>query len=460
MTEKINPEHKKIEDVFSQTYVFDKVPRTFKETLKFIKEQFPQYTLDGWCSTYQNYLQRFRNEDISHVDLPKVQQQEFVTSLKIDAFAYTLTDAIQEAVSPTKPFLENYKQCEKPEFINAKNALEENLEPLISHHKNERPAEFRKRFFEIKSLKDYFSSFIFDMKHHHSGELEYTIEKQIKFPTSIEDRNTVFFSFFECVAFAFSKVIRDENGKITNKDEIIKNIFVPDMSIKCFLCDTDNIITFNHKEGLIQEAFDEICPIYQKGADTSTISSKITTNGKLIFINDVRSIAKKISEIEDGIQRFGVDNNISTYINVWQGQNGFMNIYAQLFNVGYIQAGNHGANLKVIPNGLKVTYYNQENNAVANISLELWAASFIDYDKAVQLAGGENKLIEKLNLVEHHIIDVKPGTYKVINHLNNTEDMACEPEFDDIDLAFGELVWLNDNIQLAPLTTEEWDFLK
>lgn len=460
MTTEINLAHKKIKDVFAETYVFEKVPRTFEETLKFIKEQYPQHTLDGWCSTYQNYLQRFRDENISHVDLPKKQQEEFVMSFKIDAFAYTLTDAIQEAVAPTTPFLENYKQCEKPDFLNAKNALKENLEMLISHYKNECSNEFRKRFFEIKSLKDYFSSFIFDMKNHHNGKDEYTIEKQVYFPTSLEERNAVFFRFFDCVEFAFSKVICDENGKITNKDEIIKNIFVPDISVKCFLCDADTIITFNHKEGLIQEVSNEICPIHQKSVDTSVISSKITTNGKLIFINDVRSIAKKVREIEDGIQRFGVQNNISTYINVWEGQNGFMNIYAHLFNVGYIQAGNHGANLKFTPNGLKVTYYNQENNAVANISLELWAASFIDYDKAVQLAGGEKQLIEKLNLIEHHIIDVKPGTYQVVNYLHNTEDMACEPEFDEVDLAFGELIWLNDNTQPVPLTLTELEFLQ
>ncbi len=83
----------------------------------------------------------------------------------------------------------------------------------------------------------------------------------------------------------------------------------------------------------------------------------------------------------------------------------------ELFNVGYIQAGNHGACLKKYKKGLQITYGKDTSDSLGYLSLSLWAVCFIDYNKAIELAGSEEQLLQDLQKSDHYIVDVKPGTF-------------------------------------------------
>lgn len=276
------------------------------------------------------------------------------------------------------------------------------------------------------------------MKNKHSGKYELVIGKKVHFPTSFEDKNnSAIFRFMDTVKESFAKAIYDENENILNVDEIIRSIFLPQIWNGCQYCEDQNLITFNHKDGTVDEISDEQCFLAHKY--TSKQISQITTNGKLIFCNDVRIISN-MKNINEQITNWGISNNLSTYLNTWDGQQGFMTAYAQLFNVGYIQAGNHGACLKKYKNGLKVTYGKDTSDSLAYISLSLWAVCFIDYDKAIELAGSEQQLLQDLQKSEHYIVDVKPGTYKVISDSTVNEEKSFKSKKD---LAFGKIEWLH-----------------
>lgn len=356
-----------------------------------------------------------------------------------------------------KQYIDAYKNCQKPEFLAAKNALIKNLKKFYSYRKDGLKYGV---FFQVKELSTYFGSFIFNMKNGHSGSYEKVLSKQAKFPSDYsEESGGVIFRFMDAVNEALECVILGEKGKIVNQEEVIQKIMVPSIWNGCYCCNSENPMTFNHETGLVEEITDKACPFH--GKDLSKLKSRIATTGKLIFCNDVRDLMSN-SEDGDSVREFGHKNGVSTLLNTWEGQNGFVNMYAEKFNVGYIVAGNHSACIKKTESGLKVTYGNSEEDSLGEISLSLWAASFVDYESAVKLAGSEAKLKKALKSIEdegycYHIIDVKPGSYEVITDCEMNEDKAYENEND---VAFGYLNWISDETKRVPLSQEEWAALK
>lgn len=418
------------------TILYDKTPILFSKFYEFLEKKHPGKNIDYWNQVKNDTLKKLSQSRKSYNDLPEPERTNFFNSIKVTSCIQQLINII--SFLTTKPFFQYYIDCNKPEFLNAKKALKDNLPMLIQKSNKEHHLDFQKTFWGIPEIQQYFSSFIFNMKNKHSGKYELVIGKKVHFPTSFkEQNNSAIFRFMDTVKESFAKAIYDENENILNENEIIRSIFLPQIWNGCQYCEDQNFITFNHKDGTVDEISDEQCFLAHK--DTSKQISQITTNGKLIFCNDVRIISN-MKNINEQITNWGISNNLSTYLNTWDGQQGFMTAYAQLFNVGYIQAGNHGACLKKYKNGLKVTYGKDTSDSLAYISLSLWAVCFIDYDKAIELAGSEQQLLQDLQKSEHYIVDVKPGTYKVISDSTVNEEKSFKSKKD---LAFGKIEWLH-----------------
>ncbi len=418
------------------TILYDGKPIIASKFYEFLENTHPGKDIKYWTQIRNDTFKKLSKSGDSYNDLPEPERTNFFNSVKVTSCLNQLVESI--AFITTSPFFQYYIDCQKPEFLNAQKALKENLATLIKQSKTEHHLDFQKIFWGIPEIQTYFSSFIFNMKNKHSGKHELVISKKIHFPTSIKDKNTsAIFRFMDSVKESFAKAIYDENENILNTDEIVRGVFLPKIWNGCFYCDDKNFITFNHKDGTIDEISSAQCSFYQ--VDTSKQISEITTNGKLIFCNDIRIISN-LKNINDQIQKWGFENNLSTDLNTWDGQQGFMTAYAQLFNVGYIQAGNHGACLKKYKKGLKITYGKDTSDSLGYLSLSLWAVCFIDYDKAVELAGSENNLLNDLKKSDHYIIEVKPGTYKVIVDCNINEEKSFNSKKD---LSFGKLEWLS-----------------
>lgn len=402
---------------------------------QWLDKKHPGKNLQFWSDVRQNTFKTLQEKNVSYNDLPEPEKTDFFESIKITACSENFSKELTFYL--TMPFFQHYQECQKTDFLNAKKALEDNLITLMQKSKKEEHLTFKKTFFGIPEIAAYFGSFIFNMKNQHSGKYELSINKKIHFPTSVEDKhNSAIFRFMDCVDEAFKKATFDSQKNLVNKEEIIRNIFLPQIWNGCGYCNSNNFVTFNHSTGTVDEVSEKKCSFAKK--DVSKQVSEITTTGKLIFCNDVRNLFS-FKDTLDKISAWGIENNVSTYVNTWEGQQGNMQAYANLFNVGYIQAGNHGACLKKTKKGLDVTYGKEEG--LKTISLSLWAVCFIDYDKAVELAGSEKKLLNKLKNEDHYIVDVKPGTYQVINDCNVHEDKAYKSKKD---LAFGKVVWLHE----------------
>lgn len=419
------------------TLLYDKEPIAASQFYTWLEKKHPGKDVEYWTKTREDFFSSLRKSRMSYNDLPEPDRTNFFESIKITSCVSQLMNSF--AFLSQKPFFQYYIDCQKPEFLSAKKALTDNLPMLIKQSKKQYHLDFQLTFWGIKEIENYFSSFIFNMKNKHSGKYELVIGKKVYFPTSVKCKdNSAIFRFMDCVKESFQKAIFDEEQNIVNTEEIVRSIFIPQIWNGCGYCEDTNLMTFNHRDGTVDEIYDYECPLAKK--DTSKQISEITTKGKLIFCNDVRLISN-IKDMDAQISKWGNENNLSTYLNTWDGQQGFMTAYAHLFNVGYIQAGNHGACLKKDKNGLKVTYGKDSSSELANISLSLWAVCFIDYDKAVELAGSEKKLQNKLKNCEHYIADVKPGTYQVIADCKVNEEKAYKSKKD---LAFGKIKWLHD----------------
>lgn len=426
-----------IQAIQNTTVLYDKKPIAVSQFHSWLENKHPGKDLNYWVKTKNDFFSSLRSSGVSYNDLPEPDRTNFFESIKVTSCMEQMVEVISFLTE--KPFFKYYYECQKPDFIAAKQALVDNLPMLIKQNKKQFHLDFKKTFFGIPQLKSYFGAFIFNMKNKHSGKYELVIGKKIHFPTSVDDlEHGAIFRFMDCVDTAFKKAIYDEDKKIVNTEEIVRSIFLPQIWNGCGYCDDTNFMTFNHKDGTVDEIYEAQCPLAKK--DTSKQISEITTNGKLIFCNDVRLISN-VDKMDDKLSQWGRDNKISTYLNTWDGQQGFMTAYAQLFNVGYIQAGNHGACLKKTKNGLKVTYGKGNTKALGDISLSLWGVCFIDYDKAVELAGSEKELLEKLQGIEHYVADVKPGTYQVVADCTVNEEKSYNSKKD---LAFGLIQWLHE----------------
>lgn len=453
--------------VLKKTYVFQDVARTFEETINFIETQTPKYenrSILVWQKTYKQFLHEMKN-GLGLNSMNKEKQEEFFLSAQINDFYTKFNEEIMANLASLSgisiyPLTDSYMKCQKPQFLKAKDTLREKIPHLIEAKKTQHHLEFQKTFFHTQELKDYFGSFTFDMKNRHNGEHEQTLDKNVKFPTNADEDDTGFiFRFFDEVDEALEMVVYNQEGNISNTEEIIDKILCPRIWHGCGYCNNANHVGLNHELGLIQEWRHKICKTHANKKDTVYLKSKIATTGKLIFLNDVRDLLGEHHERERDlmteVSRFGRENKVSTYINMWEGQQGHMACMAQLLNVGYIQAGSHGGYLKKTPTGFKVTYSNNEGDALAEIDLALWAVCFVDYEEAIKLVGSEEKLKESIEAIDCFVIDVKPGTYEVKATYKNRDKNSKDTDFE-----FGELNWINDETQLQPFTKEQWNELR
>lgn len=440
------------------TVVFDDKSMTMDEFESLIETRYgKERDIAYWLKMRFEFMDKLAEN-------PQMNQQtkefkEGVVAMKIfEAFFSALKFAAPSG--KMQQYVEAYKNCQKPEFLEAKKALQDNLKKFSTYKKEGLKYGI---FFQVKELSAYFGSFIFNMKNGHSGKYEKVLSKQATFPVDYsEESGGTVFRFMDAVNEALSYIVLDKKGKITNYEEVIQKIMVPSIWNGCYCCNSENPMTFNHETGLVEEITDKVCPFH--GKDMSKLKSRIATTGKLIFCNDVRDFMKNSND-GDSVRDFGYKNGVSTLLNSWEGQNGFVNMYAEKFNVGYIVAGNHGASVKKTESGLKVTYGDCENDSLGDISLSLWAASFVDYEDAVKMAGSEAKLKKALKEIEEngngcHILDVKPGTYEVITDCEMNEDESYDEKYDGKDVAFGYLNWIGVETKRVPLSQEEWAMLK
>lgn len=449
--------------ILNSAYVFDGVARSIQDTIEHIKKAHTEHSIHEWRDLYLQFLDKLKIEKIGYTSLPEEELKKFYTSAKINFFFEEMISRMRNTLDENSIFYQlqnNYNNCTKPEFLAAKQAIYNNLHHFSDTHKTKNVLDtqyneaLRVVFFSIKEIQDYFSSFIFDMKNKHSGKYELMHSKNVNFqtkynPQSLDDG--VIFRFIDCVTIALSRIII-KDGEITNKDEIVSYILLPKIVHGCHLCRDSNEISFNHKEGLLQEINSEVCLSFLKKRNTNFLKTKIATKGKIIFIDDVKNIAHKNLAFINEIESFGSKNGISTYLNTWEGQNGFMNIAVQLFNVAYIQSGSHSSHVKATTNGLNLTFLNKENNSLGEISVS-YSASLVDYDSAIKIAGSEKALLKFLKSSKHTIIDIKPGTYAVVHHIKKIEDNTYLKK----DLAFCKITWKNDDTELKPFTKKQWE---
>lgn len=455
-------------DKFSQqTYIFEKVARSFQETIEHIKSKYPEKNIDEWSKYFHDTATNLIKKNKTHLDLPKKERDTFYTSVSINAFKEHYIAKMKEQVTEFKlvsnfgevamhPLKLSFKNSQNPDFIKAKNAFVENIEEMIEKEKKLFHLEFKDYVCTITDFASYFDKFTFDMKNHHAGKDELTIQKNVKASMNYHlerEAHSFVFRFHDKITEAFNMVRRNDRNEIINMDALIEHVFCPKIWHGCGYCDSDNFIGFNHETLLLQEWDEKLCPVYLKKSNTDYLKTNITTTGKLLLINDVRNIAPS-RDINQEVDDFGVSQLVSTYINNYVGQQGHMTCMAQLLNVGYIQAGNHYCYVQDSKKGLKLTYSDNKRKAIGSFSLSLWAACVLDYDKAIELAGNEEKLKQLLKKNSHCITSVKPGTYEVKATYKNRDKESRT------DLAFGEINWINDETELKPLTEKEWQKLR
>lgn len=425
-------------------FLFQDKPYTREEIKDLIQNdpQYNKYSLMEWVALAKENMKKLGDIDITNLE--SSERQEFMTSLSFLKFAEDLSTTLYAADGVTSlmtPFIKSFNESQNPSLLAAIEAIDENLEKFVEKQKERNHIKFKQMVLAIKPIADYFSQFTFDMRNHHSGKYELTLQKNVKLfngkdifanKTANEETAQIFlFTFFENFDKALKLAKLDENGKVINRTQVIKNIFVSELFVGCHLCN-HNSAALNHETMLIQELTDEHCTSYKKGKSNKYITSEITTNGKLIFLNSAFSIAKE--DLKHTVRKHLYDKNMDNSINYLEGQKNFTQALAELFNVGYVIAGNHGASIIPIKDGFNITYSDSKQQSLIDLSLNLWGVSVLDWDTAVKLAGGVEELQEKLANTKHKVIDTPAGTYQLKANTEITEEDSWKRS-DDVSFA-------------------------
>lgn len=434
MTDKIIDEHFQA-TIKNITVVFDNQVIFATDFGQFIKNNYDNKDISYWENLCKTSLAKMQQDKTPIHELPKQESEEFITSMKIMKSFQSILNQLEFLTVNPKHFYQNYLDCQKPEFLAAKKAFIENIPMLFEKSKSQPHLDFQTTLFSIKEIKTYLSSFIFDMQNKHSGKYEKIVSKKIHFETNYKKcKDGIIFRFMDCVTEAFQHIIYDANGQITNSEAIAQKFFLPHIWNGCGYCQDTNPVTFNHLTGKIEEIYAEQCSLAEE--DKTRQFSTIKTTGKLLFCNDIRLFASN-PEFSSLISEYSNKHKISTYLNTWEGQQGYMIAYANLFNCAYFQGGNHAAYLHKSKKGFKLSLQDKAEKSLHSISLETWSANVIDYESAIILAGSETLLLEKLKQIDHFIMKTKPGIYQAISY---SDVDSYKPSKKDV--TFGELIFI------------------
>lgn len=412
------------------------------------------YTLEEFVSTYltQEKVKHYRalaeegrkiaqsGEGFSN------QDPEFVKSI---AEAFTWEKTLMEILDGPKnnvmdSLRKKYRQSKNQDLVNAKQAILDNFEKLYNGLKNkERMVEF---FYAIPDVAKFLKQFLFNMKNKHSGEYELSIDKKFYFPVEYSSMGgSAYFRYFDVVEHEILKVNADPK---TDKDlfdkqieNMFENIFVPQFWNGCGYCEHENESSFDHELMQVVEVHDEKCSYADKELDKMTV--KIKTSGKLLIANNLLNLLSTKGDDRDKIYAYAREHKINVSLNSFDGQVGNMTAYAEVFNLGYIQAGNHGASIyKRSDEHVDIMFYDEDDKKPdGELSLSLWAVNVMDYKSAKKYAP-ESEWKELIG--DYTVIDVKPGTYEV-NSFSTHEDDLYDPETKTCSNApIGDLKWISD----------------
>lgn len=373
---------------------------------------------------------KFASGNLSDEDITKIT--------KYFSWENVLFELLEKISGRTKASLLNkYQESKNPDLQAAKDAIMREYPVLIKGlNAKERMVE---KFYAIKEVADYLKQFQFNMKNKHSGKHELSLNKNYFFPVVYcSQGGHAYFRYFDQVEAALKSVDITSEKEVAN---MMEKIFVPKIWNDCEYCENENPISFDHEAMQVVELTDDVCSFAED--DLSKMTVQVTTKGKFVITNDIRKLLNEKGDCRQKNNNYAIEHDINNSLNSFEGQKGNMQIYAELFNVGYIQAGNHGASIyKRSDEHIELMFYDEDNKAPdGELSLSLWAINVMDYDEALKYAPEEKwkKLIG-----DYSVVTVKPGTYEV-NSFSNFEDDLYDEETESLSNApIGDVKFLHD----------------
>lgn len=412
------------------------------------------YTLEEFVSTYLN------QEKVKHYRALAEEGRKIAQSgegfskqdpelVKSIAEAFAWEKALMEILDGPKnnvmdSLRKKYRQSKNQDLANAKQAILDNFEKLYNGLKNkERMVEF---FYAIPDVAKFLKQFLFNMKNKHSGEYELSIDKKFYFPVEYSRvGGSAYFRYFDVVEHEILKVSADPK---TDKDlfekqieNMFENIFVPQFWNGCGYCEHENESSFDHELMQVVEVHDEKCSYADKELDKMTV--KIKTSGKLLIANNLLNLLSTKGDDRDKIYAYAREHNLNISLNSFDGQVGNMTAYAEVFNLGYIQAGNHGASIyKRSDKHVDIMFYDEDDKKPdGELSLSLWAVNVMDYKSAKKYAP-ESEWKELIG--DYTVIDVKPGTYEVTSFSTHEDDLYDHETQTCSNAPIGNLKWFSE----------------
>lgn len=372
--------------------------------------------------------------------------EDFVRSLA-EAFAWekALMGMLDGPKNNVMDSLRNkYRQSKSQELVKAKEAILSNFSKLHTDLKNKkRMVEF---FYAIPDVAKFLKQFIFNMKNKHSGEYELSIDKKFYFPVEYSSMGgSPYFRYFDVVSHEILKVTANPETEKDLFDKQIENmfekIFVPQFWHGCGYCEDNNELSFDHETMQVVEIYEKRCSFADK--DLSKMTVKLKTKGSFLIANDLRKLLNKKGGERDKIYSYAQKKKMNVSLNSFEGQEGNMIAYAEVFKLGYIQAGNHGASIyKRNDEHVEIMFYDEDDKKPdGDLSLNLWAINVMDCKEAKKYAPES----EWENLLgEYTVVDVKPGTYEVTSFSNHEDDLYDEKTETCRNAPIGDLKWISE----------------
>lgn len=411
-----------------------------------------EYTLDEMSNLVINQYVPIRekyskDETLSKENLEYVEAMKAI-GLKVQASYFNQYDEKQVVA---------YLESKNPLFLNAKKFLDENMDKFVELIEEKKDfigvRTYLKSLMEIPVMSAYFGQIKFDLtlKHEINGTKNKdgssrTVEQMIAaneyWCSSWED------AFIHGFALATIPVVRKE---------AILALLMPKIHYTCKACGTRVSMTFNPETMVVEEIkkSNEVCELANSRLQEEYYC-EVATKGKLIIMNDIREFFK----VSDENEVKNLMNNISKKMGVFPGLGTNLGsliycvAYAQVMKAGYVVAGNHSCYInKISSEKLKFSYFKKTD--YEPISMDLWGMFVMDYEDFLKVMK-KNGTSENLEDVEHHIVDVEPGTYRVITDLKAQNDYENGSIKDDNELFFARVEKVSDDVNFKPLNEEEF----
>lgn len=415
------------------------------------------YTLDEMSTLVTNKYVPIRekyskDKSLSEENPEYVEAMEAI-GLKIQASSFNQYDEKQAVAFLTS---------QNPIYLNAKKFLDENMDEFIKLLNEKKDfigvRTYLTSLMQIPVMNAYFGKMKFNLtlKHEVNGtknkdgsvrNVEQMIASNEYWCSSWED------AFINSFALAAMPILR--------KDAIIA-LLMPQIYYTCKACGKRVLMTFNPDTMEVEEIQkkNEVC----EAADSKLQEEyycEVATKGKLIIMNDIRYFFEKSEEdkvkdlMHDISQKMGVFPGLGTNL----GSLIYCVAYTQVMKAGYVVAGNHSCCINKLSSD-KLRFYYFKQTDYEPISMDLWGMFVMDYEDFLK-AMEKNGTSEKLKKIEHHIVDVEPGTYRVITDLKAQNDYENGSDKEEDELFFARVEKVSDETELKPLSEEDFiRFLK